>query len=75
MRTDAGLLELSSGGAVLAIDGDTQLAADDTEYDGIYAHFATLLAQGKSDVDYSPLQLVADACMLGQIAKVDAFIE
>lgn len=75
VRTDAGLLELSSGGAVLKIDGETQLAADDTEYDGIYAHLASLLAEAKSDVDISPLQLVADASMLGEIRKVEAFIE
>jgi D-galactose 1-dehydrogenase len=75
VRTDAGLLELSNGGAVLRIDGDTQLAADDTEYDGIYAHFAALLTQGKSDVDIAPLQLVADACMLGEMRKVGAFHE
>jgi D-galactose 1-dehydrogenase len=75
VRTDTGLLELSNGGAVLRIEGDTQLAADDTEYDGIYAHFAALLTQGKSDVDIAPLQLVADACMLGEMRKVGAFHE
>ncbi|SDG86700.1 Gfo/Idh/MocA family protein [Pelagibacterium luteolum] len=75
VKTDAGTVTLSSGGAVLAIDGATQLSADDTEYDGIYAHFAALLAAGESDVDISPLQLVADAYMLGEIRHVDDFIE
>lgn len=75
IRTDAGVVALSQGGAVLTIGGETQLAANDTEYDGIYAHFASLLASGESDVDIAPLQLVADASMLGEIARVDAFIE
>ena len=75
VRTDAGLLELSSGGSVLAIVGETELSGDDTEYDGIYAQFARLLSENKSDVDASPLQLVADAYMLGDIRKVEAFIE
>jgi predicted dehydrogenase len=75
VRTDAGLLELTSGGDVVRLDGETIVSGDDTEYDGIYTRFAHLLADGKSDVDISPLQLVADAYMLGEICKVEAFIE
>jgi predicted dehydrogenase len=75
VRTDAGLLELSSGGDVVRLDGETIVSGDDTEYDGIYTRFAQLLADGKSDVDISPLQLVADAYMLGEVCKVEAFIE
>mgnify|MGYP003146682140 CR=1 FL=1 len=75
VRTDAGLLELSSGGDVVRLDGETIVSGDDTEYDGIYTRFAHLLADGKSDVDISPLQLVADAYMLGEVCKVEAFIE
>ncbi|MEQ8447055.1 MAG: Gfo/Idh/MocA family oxidoreductase [Pelagibacterium sp.] len=75
VRTDAGLLELSSGGDVVRLDGETIVSGDDTEYDGIYTRFAQLLVDGKSDVDISPLQLVADAYMLGEVCKVEAFIE
>ena len=75
VRTDAGLLELTSGGDVVRLDGETIVSGDDTEYDGIYTRFAHLLADGKSDVDISPLQLVADAYMLGEVCKVEAFIE
>lgn len=73
VRTDAGTLALTAGGAILMIDGQKQLAAPDTEYDGIYAHFARLLAAGESDVDIAPLQLAADAFMLGERREVDAF--
>jgi D-galactose 1-dehydrogenase len=60
---------------VVRLDGETIVSGDDTEYDGIYTRFAHLLADGKSDVDISPLQLVADAYMLGEVCKVEAFIE
>ena len=73
VETKAGVLELVDGGASLKIDGQPQIAADDTEYDGIYAHFARLLAAGESDVDAAPLQLVADAFMLGEIRTVAPF--
>lgn len=73
VRTDAGTLALTAGGARLAIDGRDQLVAPDTEYDGIYARFARLLASGESDVDIAPLQLAADAFMLGERREVDAF--
>lgn len=73
VRTTSGTLRLSAGGATLAIDGNGHLAASDTEYDGIYTHFARLLAAGESAVDLSPLQLVADAFMLGHIRQVEEF--
>lgn len=73
VRTTSGTLHLSAGGATLTIDGSEHLAAPDTEYDGIYTHFARLLAAGESAVDLSPLQLVADAFMLGNIRQVEEF--
>jgi hypothetical protein len=73
VHTTAGTLHLSSGGAVLTIEGNEHLAAPDTEYDGIYAHFARLLATSESAVDLSPLQLVADAFMLADIRQVEPF--
>lgn len=73
VHTIAGTLHLSSGGAVLTIEGNQHLAAPDTEYDGIYAHFARLFATGASAVDLSPLQLVADAFMLADIRQAEPF--
>lgn len=73
VRTDAGTLALTVGGASITIDGQKQLSAPDTEYDAIYTHFARLLAAGESDVDIAPLQLAADAFMLGERREVDAF--
>ena len=36
------------------------------EYEGIYEHFAQLLASGQSAMDGAPFHLVADAMMVGQ---------
>jgi predicted dehydrogenase len=64
--TDAGTLLLSEGGATLAIDRMAQPLPDSGEYPGLYARFAALIADGDSDVDVRPLELVADAFLLGQ---------
>lgn len=71
--TDAGTLVLHDGGARLEIDGVAHSVPDNAEYPGLYAHFATLIATGKSDVDLTPLELVADAFLLGEREDVAAF--
>ena len=71
--TDRGTLLLSSGGAIMAVDGQRVATADDTEYSGIYRRFAELVRTGAVDVDLSPLILVADAFMLGRRRTVEAF--
>lgn len=75
VQTQEGELLLSGGGSILTIGGEQHVSAADTEYDGIYAHFAQLIGDGQSEVDISPLQLVADAFMLGEIARTDAFTD
>lgn len=75
VKTTKGTLALTQGGAVLAIDGQTQLSASDTEYESIYARFAQLLSDRQSDVDATPLHLVADAYMLAEFRTVAPFIE
>lgn len=75
VRTSVGTLVLTDGGVTLSIEGKQQISAPDNEYDGIYAHFARLLASGESDVDVTPLQLVADAFMLGELRRVEPFTE
>jgi D-galactose 1-dehydrogenase len=71
--TDGKKLRLYKGGAALEVDGALVVEAPSEEYERIYAHFADLLASGKSDVDGAPLRLVADAMLVGKRATTDAF--
>lgn len=78
ITTNAGLLQLKSGGAELYIDGINQNdeSADftlDGEYPRLYQAMSGLLLEGRSDVDLRPHQLVADALMLGSRALVEPF--
>lgn len=70
---DGGRLELRDGGATLIIDGGERRHEPKAEYPAIYAHFAALIAEGRSDVDARPLRLVADAFLLARIREVEAF--
>jgi D-galactose 1-dehydrogenase len=72
VETDAGLCRLSRGGAVLSLPSGTS-EAEDREYPCLYAHFATLIAAGRSDVDIDPLRLVADAFLRGRRDTVEPF--
>jgi D-galactose 1-dehydrogenase len=71
--TDQGQLVLSHGGARLALGGKTLVEAPDTEYRGLYRRFVELAATGASDVDLTPLRLVADAFLLGNRRTVEPF--
>lgn len=73
--SDAGELKLSLGGAELTIDGKAVEVGENREYPGLYDRFATLIAEGRSEVDVRPLTLVADAFMVGTRESVEAFIE
>ncbi|WAC28086.1 Gfo/Idh/MocA family protein [Ancylobacter sp. SL191] len=73
IETDAGEVVLSSGGARLTKDGVVLSDQPEAEYAGIYKHFTGLIEAGHSDVDLSPLALVADAFLLGRRVTVDAF--
>jgi hypothetical protein len=75
VETADGRLDLSQGGAALAIDGAPVMSAEEAEYPGIYRRFATLLRARKSDVDASPLRIVADAFMLAEREVVAPFVE
>jgi D-galactose 1-dehydrogenase len=68
-------LKLSGGGRRLEVDGDVVIDEAPAEYEGIYAHFATLVQQRSSHVDAAPFRLVADAFMLGRRVATEAFIE
>jgi D-galactose 1-dehydrogenase len=75
--TDAGRLLLSKGGAEMGVDGEpaapAALPGPHPEYTPLYAHFLRLIAEGRSDVDVSPLRHVADAFMLGEREEGPAF--
>jgi D-galactose 1-dehydrogenase len=43
------------------------------EYERIYERFADLLDRGESDMNAAPLQLVADAFLVGRRVETDAF--
>lgn len=66
--SNTGHLKLSQGGATLEIDGEL-IAADEGlagEYPRLYSRFASLCSAGRSEVDWRPFQLVADAFLIGE---------
>ncbi|HEY4069469.1 MAG TPA: Gfo/Idh/MocA family oxidoreductase [Burkholderiaceae bacterium] len=68
LASTAGHLKLSRGGGGLEIDGRVVAAQAGLagEYPRLYARFAALCAEGKSEVDWRPFQLVADAFLIGE---------
>lgn len=73
VETDAGRLVLSDGGQRLAIDGAEVSAGANEEYPRLYRRFASLVRENASDVDLTPLQLVADAFLLGERIEASPF--
>ncbi len=67
-------LKLTFGGTRLSVNGVETVAAPSEEYEEIYARFAQLVKSGKSEMDGSPLELVADCMMLGRRSDTDAFV-
>jgi predicted dehydrogenase len=67
ITTTSGKLKLAGGGAELSIDGKavTKDASMAGEYPRLYDRFASLCEAGKSEVDWRPFQLVADAFLIG----------
>ncbi len=73
IETDLGRLSLHEGGKRLVLEGRTLVDAAEEEYRAIYRRFLGLIAAGESDMDLTPLTLVADAFLLGRRLVVDAF--
>ena len=72
--TDVGTLRLTQGGAALDLAGVTSEDHDPHgEYAGLYLRFAELVTARKVDFDLRPIELLADAFMLGKRTQVDAF--
>ncbi|MEN7535557.1 Gfo/Idh/MocA family protein [Aurantiacibacter flavus] len=78
VQTDAGVLKLGSGGAVLSLD-KAEVAEDASElrgeYPSIYRKFGAMIRAEVSEVDVSPLRLVADAFLCASFEVVDEFHE
>jgi D-galactose 1-dehydrogenase len=72
-ETDQGLVVLSGGGSRLVAGDDVLVDEKKQSYRLLYRRFVELMRRGESDVDLTPLQLVADAFMLGRRREVDAF--
>jgi D-galactose 1-dehydrogenase len=75
VETDRGTLVLSMGGSRMEVDGQTMCEAPEREYAGLYARFARLVADGRSDVDVSPLRHVADAFLSSRRELVGPFAD
>jgi D-galactose 1-dehydrogenase len=77
VETDAGRLVLTKGASEMTVDGAAAGPSGGhgphAEYAPLYAHFARLIAEGRSDVDVSPFRHVADAFMLGERIEGPAF--
>jgi D-galactose 1-dehydrogenase len=75
IETNEGRALLSKGGAALDLNGAAIVAAPDREYSNLYAHFARLVRERRSDVDVTPLRLAADAFLCGRRVIVEPFVE
>jgi D-galactose 1-dehydrogenase len=73
IETDQGPLVLSGGGAKMSDGGNGVVDAMKEEYPALYRQFVDLASKGECDVDLAPLQIVADAFLLGRRRNVEAF--
>jgi D-galactose 1-dehydrogenase len=73
ITTDGGVLTLSHGASRMMVDG-VPVSIDETpEYARLYRRFAQMLQARRSDVDFTPFHLVADAFLRGQRKTVAPF--
>ena len=75
LQSDDSVLRLDSGGAQVSLDGVAQKVSEEGEYPAMYRHFASLIAEGRSDLDLQPLRIVADSFFVGSKETVAAFHE
>jgi D-galactose 1-dehydrogenase len=73
IETDGGPILFSQGGRKLRVGDQQHVDAAKAEYPALYRRFRELAASGESDVDLAPLQLVADAFLLGRRRTVEPF--
>ena len=76
-KTSKGDIELSQGGAVCLHEGaqvsTTSSHSQFGEYEAIYREFAHLIRSRQSNVDLTPLQVVADSFMLAKVESIEEF--
>jgi len=73
IATDAGDLKLSLGASKMALNGKPVDVGTVPEYTALYARFARLLAARRSDSDFTPFAMVADAFLLGRRVEIAPF--
>ena len=73
IETDRGPLVMSGGGARMSDSDKVVVDATKEEYPALYRRFVELASKGECDVDLAPLQIVADAFLLGRRRNVEAF--
>ena len=67
VQSEAGeKMALHLGGRIMEVDGNVVLDEPEREYPAMYEHFQRLVASKSSDVDFTPLQAVADAFLVGK---------
>lgn len=66
-------LEIRDGGMALTVDGIDRQLAHLPEYPPMYARFAELIAARQSDVDATPLRIVADALLVAEHEATEPF--
>ena len=71
--TARGRLVLAAGGNRLHLPDGLQPVGHEQEYPRLYARFVDLVRAGASDVDVTPLRLVADAFLIARHHAVAAF--
>lgn len=74
IETANGLFVLRGGGARLSLNG-TPISeeAENREYARLYDRFASLMANSASDTDLAPVQIVADAFLVGEVRAAEPF--
>jgi predicted dehydrogenase len=76
LETDEGTLKLAMGGSQFSIDGAQQEPGDlRGEYARLYERFAALCEARQSEVDWRPMQLVADAFLICERENVEPFFD
>jgi predicted dehydrogenase len=68
-------MALHLGGRIMEVNGKVVLDEPEREYPAMYEHFRQLVADGRSDVDLTPLQAVADAFLVGKLHSAEPYHE
>tara|TARA_R110000851_G_scaffold43280_5_gene107177 strand:- start:1438 stop:2367 length:930 start_codon:yes stop_codon:yes gene_type:complete len=72
--TDGSTLELTEGGAAIAMNGGERIRSENLEYAAIYERFAHIVRCGESEFDVSPLRLTERAFATAHVKTVAPFI-